>query len=230
MRRDCKMRRLTFIAAAFAATLSIVASASAQVYPSRPITIIVPFPPGGPVDIIARIMADRMRASFGQPVIIENQAGASGSIGVGRAVRAMPDGYTLNLGNWTSHVGSPAIYPIAYDIVKDLEPVALLPIGPTLIVGKKALPASDLKELVVAKGQPRQGDGRHRRHRQPIARQRHLFPKRDRHPLPVRAVPRRCPAHPGPGRRPDRHANWGGGVADAVVSAQRRDQGLRGLG
>jgi tripartite-type tricarboxylate transporter receptor subunit TctC len=123
-------------------------SANAQSYPSRPITIIVPFPPGGPVDTIGRIIGDRMRASFGQPVIIENQPGASGSIGVGRAARAAPDGYTLNLGNWTSHVGSPAIYPVSYDIVKDFEPVALLPIAPTLIVGKKALPASDLRELI----------------------------------------------------------------------------------
>jgi tripartite-type tricarboxylate transporter receptor subunit TctC len=142
------MRKPALIAAVFAAILATVVSASAQSYPSRPITIIVPFPPGGPVDTIGRILGDRMRAAFGQPVIIENQPGASGSIGVGRAARAAPDGYTLNLGNWTSHVGSPAIYPVSYDIVKDFEPVALLPLAPTLIVGKKALPASDLRELI----------------------------------------------------------------------------------
>jgi tripartite-type tricarboxylate transporter receptor subunit TctC len=142
------MRKPTLIAAAFAASLATVVGANAQSYPSRPITVIVPFPPGGPVDTIGRIIGDRMRASFGQPVIIENQPGASGSIGVGRAARAAPDGYTLNLGNWTSHVGSPAIYPVSYDIVKDFEPVALLPLAPTLIVGKKALPASDLRELI----------------------------------------------------------------------------------
>jgi len=142
------MRVLTVVVAAFTAMLELVASATAQTYPSRPITMIVPFPPGGPVDTIGRIMAERMRASFGQPVIIENVPGASGSIGVARAARASPDGHTISMGNWSSHVGSPAIYPIAYDIVKDFEPVALLPIAPTLIVAKKALPANDVKELV----------------------------------------------------------------------------------
>ena len=94
-----------------------------------------------------RIIGDRIRRRSATGPH-QNVTGASGSIGVGRAARAAPDGYTLNLGNWTSHVGSPAIYPVSYDIVKDFEPVALLPIAPTLIVGKKALPASDLRELI----------------------------------------------------------------------------------
>jgi tripartite-type tricarboxylate transporter receptor subunit TctC len=142
------MRKLVVAAAALAATMAMAASASAQGYPSRPITMIVPFPPGGPVDTIGRIIGERLRASLGQPVIIENVPGASGSIGVGRVARAAPDGYTLGMGNWSSHVGSPAIYPVAYDIVRDFEPVALLPIAPTLIVGKKALPANNLAELI----------------------------------------------------------------------------------
>src|SRR5262245_58230988 len=121
------MGKLAVAAATIAAIVASVATAAAQTYPSRPITMLVPFPPGGPVDTIGRIIGERMRASFGQPVIIENVPGASGSIGVARVARAAPDGYTLGMGNWTSHVGSPAIYPVAYDIVKDFEPVALVP-------------------------------------------------------------------------------------------------------
>jgi tripartite-type tricarboxylate transporter receptor subunit TctC len=136
------------VAVACAATVALAAGAAAQSYPSRPITMLVPFPPGGPVDTIGRIIGERMRGAFGQTVIIENVPGASGSIGVARVARAAPDGYTLGMGNWSSHVGSPAIYRVTYDIVKDFEPVALLPIAPTLIVGKKALPANDLRELI----------------------------------------------------------------------------------
>jgi tripartite-type tricarboxylate transporter receptor subunit TctC len=147
------MRHPSWLAVVIAA-VTVVTGAAAQTnapsaYPSRPITMIVPFPPGGPVDTIGRIVGERMRVSFGQTVIVENVPGASGSIGVGRAARAAPDGYTLCMGNWSSHVGSPATYPIGYDIVKDLEPVALLPTAPTLIVGKKALAATNLGELIV---------------------------------------------------------------------------------
>ncbi len=115
-------------------------SAPAQTYPSRPITIIVPFPPGGQVDTMARIVLDRMRASLGQTIIVENVGGASGTIGTARVARAAPDGYTLNMGNWTSHVGAPAIYPVQFDILKDLEPVALMPSAPTLIVARRRCP------------------------------------------------------------------------------------------
>jgi tripartite-type tricarboxylate transporter receptor subunit TctC len=142
------MRKLIVVVATLTGIVTMAAGASAQGYPSRPITMIVPFPPGGPVETIGRIMGERLRAALGQPVIIENVPGASGSIGVARAARAAPDGYTLGMGNWSSHVGSPAIYPVTYDIVKDFEPVALLPIAPTLIVGKKALPANNLAELI----------------------------------------------------------------------------------
>jgi tripartite-type tricarboxylate transporter receptor subunit TctC len=141
-------RNFLQLAAGAAALPPLSRVTGAQSYPSRPITMIVPFPPGGPVDTLGRIVGERIRIALGQPVIVENVSGASGSLGVGRVARAAPDGYTLGMGNWTSHVGSPAMYPIQYDIVTDFEPVALLPISPTLIIARKGLPANDLKELI----------------------------------------------------------------------------------
>jgi len=129
------------------ALLASVAAAHAQNYPSRPITLVVPFPPGGSTDAIARIMAERMKQSLGQPVIIENVGGAGGSIAVGRVARADPDGYTIDIGQWDTHVGS-IIYPLTYDLQKDFEPIGLMSINAQLMVAKKALPADDLKGLV----------------------------------------------------------------------------------
>jgi tripartite-type tricarboxylate transporter receptor subunit TctC len=140
------MTRLA-LAAAFAAALQI-GSATAQDYPSRPITIIVPFPAGGPTDTLARILGDRMRESLGQSVIIESVTGAGATIGVGRAVQSAPDGYTLSIGNWTSHVGAPALYPVHWNVLTDFEPVARLSVSSLMIVGKTALPANDAKELI----------------------------------------------------------------------------------
>jgi tripartite-type tricarboxylate transporter receptor subunit TctC len=132
-----------------AAALAVVAgSVGAQDYPARPITLIVPFPPGGPNDTLGRIMAERMRASLGQPVIIENVSGANGTIGVGRVARAAADGYTIGIGTWATHVVNPAIYALPYDTVKDFEPVVLLAISAPLIAGKLAMPADNLKELI----------------------------------------------------------------------------------
>jgi tripartite-type tricarboxylate transporter receptor subunit TctC len=128
--------------------LAFVGVAVAQPYPSRPVTLIVPFGAGGPVDTLARSLSDAMRTSLGVPVIIENVTGASGTIGVGRAVRAAPDGYTVSIGNWPSHVVNGAIYALPYDVRKDFEPVARLPSNPYVIVARKDLPATDLKELV----------------------------------------------------------------------------------
>ncbi len=119
-----------------------------QPYPSRPVTLIVPFGAGGPVDTLARTLSDVMRQSLGQPVVIENVTGASGTIGVARAVRAAPDGYTVSIGNWPSHIVNGAIYALPYDIEKDFEPVARLPANPYIIVARKDLPATDLKELI----------------------------------------------------------------------------------
>lgn len=135
------------LAALLLAISSLVAVAQAQTYPSRQITLVVPFPPGGSTDAAARIMAERMRASLGQPVIVENIGGAGGSIGVGRVARAAPDGYTFDIGQWDTHVGS-IIYKLDYDLAKDFEPIALISTNPQLMVAKKDLPADNLKDLV----------------------------------------------------------------------------------
>jgi tripartite-type tricarboxylate transporter receptor subunit TctC len=121
---------------------------SSQVYPSRPITVIVPVPPGGVADPIARILADHMSGQLGQPMVIENVTGAGGSIGVARAARAAPDGYTLSIGNWLSHVGASAVYPVSYDVLKDFAPVSLLTVSPVLVIAKSNFPANDLRELI----------------------------------------------------------------------------------
>ncbi len=136
------------VALAFAAGLGNVLTASAQVYPSRPVTVIVPFAAGGPTDTLARIMADRMRRTLGQPVVVENTSGAAGSIGVGRVARAAPDGYTIGIGHWSTHVVNGAIYDLQYDLIRDFDPVAMISSGPQLIVTKNAVPAKDLKELL----------------------------------------------------------------------------------
>jgi tripartite-type tricarboxylate transporter receptor subunit TctC len=123
-------------------------AAVAQPYPSHPVTLIVPFGAGGPVDTLARSLSDAMRRSLGQAVLIENVTGASGTIGVGRAVRAAPDGYTVSMGNWPSHIVNGAIYTLPYDVLKDFEPVARLPSNPYVVVARKDLPAANLKELI----------------------------------------------------------------------------------
>jgi len=132
------------IALTFLASIGCV---QAQTYPSRQITLVVPFPPGGSTDVAARIMAERMRAPLGQSVIIENIGGAGGSIAVGRVARAAPDGYTIDIGQWDTHVGS-IIYKLDYDLQKDFEPIGLVSVNPQLMVAKKNLPADNLKDLV----------------------------------------------------------------------------------
>ena len=125
-----------------------VAGAAAQTYPTKPITIVVPFAAGGPSDAIARILGDRMKATLGQPFLIENVTGAGGSIGVGRAVRAAPDGYTISFGHLGTHVANQAIYPLPYDMLTDLDPVVLLPSNPMVVVSRNSLPAKSLQELI----------------------------------------------------------------------------------
>jgi tripartite-type tricarboxylate transporter receptor subunit TctC len=141
-------RRFLRLAAGAAALPALPRYAQAQDYPARPITLIVPFPAGGPTDTIARIFGERLRQALGQSVIIENVGGAGATIGVARVIRAAPDGYTLSAGNSTSHVGGPAIYPFQYDILADLEPVALLSISPTLLIARRDFPANTVQELI----------------------------------------------------------------------------------
>ena len=140
---------MTRLIVAIALTLSAgIAGVQAQTYPSRPITIIVPFPPGGSTDTAARIIGDRMRQPLGQTVVIENVGGAGGSIAVARLARAAPDGYTIDIGQWDTHVGA-IIYPINFDLQKDFEPIGLMSVNPQLMIARKGFPADDLKGLVV---------------------------------------------------------------------------------
>ena len=147
------MRRVVW--ATFIALLSFGSAAHADNYPSHPITIVVPFAAGGPSDAMARILGERMKVSLGEAVLVENITGAGGSIGVGRAVRSPPDGYTISFGHLGTHVCNGAIYRLGYDLVDDLEPVVLLPSNPMIIVSKNAVPAKSLTELLAwLKGRP----------------------------------------------------------------------------
>src|SRR6185503_12492898 len=138
------------------AMLALGGAAAAQNFPSRPITVIVPFSAGGPSDAMARILAERMKMTLGEAVLVENVTGAGGSVGVGRAVRAAPDGYTISFGHLGTHVANGAVYnKLGYNLVADLEPVALLPSNPMIIVSKNAVPAKSLKEFLAwLKAQP----------------------------------------------------------------------------
>ena len=140
------MKRLLFAVALAAA---FHGSAAAQSYPARPVTLIAPFPAGGPLDTIARIISEPMRVALGQPVVIENVAGAGGNIGTGRLARAAPDGYTIGIGQWSTHVVNPITYSLQYNVLTDFEPIALLAITPQLIIARKDFPAKDIKELVI---------------------------------------------------------------------------------
>jgi tripartite-type tricarboxylate transporter receptor subunit TctC len=136
------------ILAALAAWLLSSGTAFAENFPSHPVTIIVPFSAGGPSDAMMRILAERMKLSLGETVLIENVTGAGGSLGVGRTVRSAPDGYTIGFGHLGTHVANGVIYKLGYDLVADLEPIVLLPSNPMIIVSKNAVPAKSLKELL----------------------------------------------------------------------------------
>jgi len=140
-------RLLTVIVAALLGPASI-GVAAAQNYPARAISMIVPFPAGGATDTLARFLAERMREILGQAVIIENIAGAAGSIGVGRAVRSPADGYTLSIGTSTTHMLTGGLYALQFDLLRDLEPIIQIGSEPLLFVGRKNLPADDLKGLI----------------------------------------------------------------------------------
>src|SRR5260221_9694008 len=140
-------RRLLGLAAS-AAVLPLAAPARAQAWPARPISMIVPASAGGPTDAIGRVLAERMGTALGQSVLIDNVAGAGGTIGVGKLARATPDGYTLGLGQWSHYVLNGATYTLQYDLLQDFATISLLTNGPLLLVARKTLPASDLAALV----------------------------------------------------------------------------------
>jgi tripartite-type tricarboxylate transporter receptor subunit TctC len=139
------MRRIVLAALVM---LTFGGNALAENFPSHPITVIVPFSAGGPSDAMMRIMAERMKVTLGEPLLIENVTGAGGSLGVGRTVRSPPDGYTVGFGHLGTNVANGAIYKLGYDLVTDLEPVVLLPSNPMIIVSKNAVPAKSLGELL----------------------------------------------------------------------------------
>jgi tripartite-type tricarboxylate transporter receptor subunit TctC len=145
---DALMRHVLSAALVVASSIAGLGNAFAQDFPNRPVTVIVPFSAGGPTDALIRTLADRMRVSLGQSILVENVTGAAGTIGVGRVARAPGDGYTLSFGHWSTHVINGAVYPLPFDLLTDLEPIALLTSYPMLLVSKNALPANNLKEFV----------------------------------------------------------------------------------
>lgn len=141
---------LTMLAACLAAP-----AAWADTFPSKQIIIVVPFTAGGPTDTLARILAERMSRALGQTVIVDNTTGAAGTIGVGRVVRAAPDGYTIGIGHWSTHVVNPAIYPLNFNILDDFEPLAFIATNPQVLVTRKDFPATDVASLIAyAKANP----------------------------------------------------------------------------
>jgi len=141
-------RQFLHLAAGAAALPALPRIAKAQAFPARPVTLVAPFPAGGPVDTICRILGEHLQGSLGRPIIVEDVAGAAGSLGVGRVARSAPDGYTLIVGQWSTNVANAFIYKLPYDMLADFQPIALLSSNPALIVGRKDLPANDLKGLI----------------------------------------------------------------------------------
>jgi tripartite-type tricarboxylate transporter receptor subunit TctC len=151
--------KLLTLAASFALAVAGAAGAQAQKFPSKPVTLVVGFAPGGPTDTVGRVLAERMRVTFGENVIVENQPGAAGTIALGRVARADPDGHTLYVGNWTVNVGAVAVTPVHFDVLKDFEPVALLTVSKLWIVARKDFPANSAKEFVAwLKANPGKGN------------------------------------------------------------------------
>jgi tripartite-type tricarboxylate transporter receptor subunit TctC len=143
-----KRNGLVAFAIALSALIAAATPAAAETFPSRPVTMMVGNPPGGPTDTLARIIADAMHGPLGQPVVVETLSGASGTIAAGRVAHARPDGYTIGIGQWSSHVASPAIYPLDYDVLRDLQPISLLAASPLWIIGKEALPPNTVPGLI----------------------------------------------------------------------------------
>src|SRR5262249_32326697 len=141
-------RNFLHLAASAAALPAVSRFAWAQAYPTRPITMIVPFAPGTQADAVGRVLAERMRRGLGQPIIIENVSGAGGSIGTGRTGRRKPDGYTIDLGIFSTHVLNGAFYSLPYNVLNDFAPVSLLGSSAAILYARKTMPAKDLRELI----------------------------------------------------------------------------------
>ena len=137
-----------FTTGVLAVTCAVSSTVTAQTYPSRPLTIVVPYSAGGPTDTLARLMSEPMRKALGQSVVVENVTGAGGSIATGRVVRAAPDGYTIGIGHWGSHVTNGAYYNLPFDLLTDLQPIAMIATNPQLVVSKPSVPAQNLQELI----------------------------------------------------------------------------------
>jgi tripartite-type tricarboxylate transporter receptor subunit TctC len=140
------MKKLSSVT--LACFLATAVGALAETYPSKPITFIVPYAAGGQLDMITRTLLERMREPLGQTLIVDNVTGAGGSLGTGRAARAAPDGYTVAMGNWNTHVANGAIYSLQYDVLRDFEPVALLPYEPVVVFAKNMMAARNLSEFI----------------------------------------------------------------------------------
>jgi len=133
--------------AAVAGLLALVGVAHGQAFPTKQITLVVPFSAGGPTDTLARIMAERMSRSLGQTVVVDNTTGAAGTVGVGRVARAAADGYTIGIGHWSTHVVNPAVYQLNYDVLKDFEPLGLIATNPQIVAVRNGLSVNTLQEL-----------------------------------------------------------------------------------
>ena len=194
------------VAVALAAFTGI---AVAQSCPSRPITLIVPFPPGGSTDTAARIIGDAMRPALGQTVVIENVGGAGGTIALARVARAAPDGYTIDIGQWDTHVGA-ILYPINFDLQKDFAPIGLLSVNPQLMIARKGFPADDLKGLVAwMKANP--GKATFVDQNAAAKLTGILMMQATGTKVAVHSLPRRRPRHAGDARRPGRPDGGPGG-------------------
>lgn len=146
---SARLRRRNFLRLiGGSAILQVMSADSAEPYPSRPVTFVVPYPTGGGADVIARLLAESMRASLGQALVVENTSGAAGNIGVGRVARASPDGYTIVIGNWSTHVVNAAVYALQFDPINDFEPIALVGMAPWLVVGRNGLAGDNLQQLL----------------------------------------------------------------------------------
>ena len=214
---------MKFLLAVVLAALFGVSGAKAQPYPARPITMIVPFPAGGVTDIVARIVSDRMKTSLGQTVIAENVAGAGGTIGVTRLFRSPPDGHTIAIGQWTSHVGAGAMYSLPYRLPEGLRADIDAVNRSALDHRAEQLPCQGHEGADrLAEGASGQGDGRHDRRRQRHSHVHGLFRQQDQYADAIRAVSRCGAGDAGSAGRSDRPVVSGGGP-DARAISRRRD-------